>query len=103
MVSFFLKRFSEDIRERLPQLVETELEVYNQIKIDLLPTPSKSHYTFNLRDIWKVFQGVCSVTPKFCSDVKSLIRIFYHENMRVFHDRCTTEADRKYMHDLLVS
>ncbi|KAL4427402.1 hypothetical protein ABPG74_009674 [Tetrahymena malaccensis] len=102
LVTFFLKRFSEDIKQNISNVVKTALDVYNQIKLDLLPTPSKSHYTFNLRDIWKVFQGVCSITPKYCTDLKSLLRLFYHENMRVFHDRCTTESDRKYLHKLLI-
>jgi hypothetical protein len=28
--------------------------IYNAIKADLLPTPSKSHYSYNLRDVSKV-------------------------------------------------
>jgi dynein heavy chain len=28
--------------------------MYNAIRADLLPTPSKSHYTYNLRDVAKV-------------------------------------------------
>jgi len=41
-----------------PKIVETCIEVYNTITTQLLPTPSKSHYTFNLRDLSKVFQGM---------------------------------------------
>eukprot|EP00232_Nephroselmis_pyriformis_P000669 CAMPEP_0182910510 /NCGR_PEP_ID=MMETSP0034_2-20130328/36368_1 /TAXON_ID=156128 /ORGANISM="Nephroselmis pyriformis, Strain CCMP717" /LENGTH=33 /DNA_ID= /DNA_START= /DNA_END= /DNA_ORIENTATION= len=30
-------------------MVATSLEVYNTVQRELLPTPAKSHYTFNLR------------------------------------------------------
>jgi dynein heavy chain, axonemal len=59
-----------------------------------LPTPSKSHYTFNLRDIWKVVQGICSANPKGISSTKSLIHLWYHENMRVYHDRLVSKEDK---------
>lgn len=40
------------------KMVETCILVYNTIITQLLPTPAKSHYTFNLRDLSKVFQGM---------------------------------------------
>ena len=39
------------------QLVEATTAVYNSIRAELLPTPSKSHYTYNLRDVSKVCSG----------------------------------------------
>lgn len=36
------------------QLVAATTSIYNAIRSDLLPTPSKSHYTYNLRDVAKV-------------------------------------------------
>ena len=42
-------------------VVAATIEVYNSISAELLPTPSKFHYTFNLRDISKVFQGLLMV------------------------------------------
>jgi dynein heavy chain len=46
------------------KLVMASIEVYKTVCASLLPTPSKSHYTFNLRDLSKVFQGVLMVEAK---------------------------------------
>jgi dynein heavy chain, axonemal len=98
----FYRKFSESVRSVQPQLIETVIKVYDKVREELLPTPSKSHYTFNLRDIWRVFQGLCSGSPKYITEVKDLLRLWYHENMRVFHDRLTTVEDRSYLKNMLV-
>lgn len=78
-----------DVRARmLKPMVDAGVEVYLRIAHELLPTPAKSHYTFNLRDVSKVFQGVLSIRPGQCPDPRlTLTRLWVHENMRVFHDR----------------
>ena len=45
------------------RLVDTSISTYNTIQNQLLPTPAKSHYTFNLRDLSKVFQGILMAKP----------------------------------------
>ena len=47
-----------DIREKASNVVRASVELFLTIRRELLPTPSKSHYTFNLRDLAKIFQGV---------------------------------------------
>lgn len=75
--------------------------VYEKVRKELLPTPTKSHYLFNLRDISKVFQGVCLSHPKVILEKQDLVRLWYHENMRIFHDRLIDDADRKYFKNIL--
>lgn len=55
MVQSFLRRFNESVRNMLQTLIMSVLNFYQQVKVTMLPTPAKSHYTFNLRDIWRVF------------------------------------------------
>jgi dynein heavy chain len=51
---------SKAITNLRDNMVLSTIEVYKQIQTckELLPTPAKSHYIYNLRDISKVFQGV---------------------------------------------
>lgn len=61
LVTWWLHKFnySQNISKLGKSLVAATLDVYEQVQTQLLPTPTKSHYTFNLRDVSKVFQ-VCS-------------------------------------------
>jgi len=103
IVDYFLKKFSDPIRSIQETLVESVLHIYNTVKEELRPLPNKSFYTFNLRDISKVFQGVCSASIKHCTEKVHIVRLWYHENLRVFHDRLTTEEDREFLRNLLKS
>ena len=93
----------EEIKNMASTLVDKVLWIYDTVRAELLPTPMKSHYTFNLRDISKVLQGICNVSLKFCSTKEDIVRLWYHENMRVFHDRLNTSADRDYFKKLLAN
>lgn len=39
-------------------IVNAGVEIYGKTINDFLPTPAKCHYTFNLRDLSKVVQGM---------------------------------------------
>lgn len=64
--------FSNPIKQSSTQAVQATLNIYNTIAASLLPTPAKSHYTFNLRDLSKVFQGILMGDANFRWAVSSL-------------------------------
>jgi dynein heavy chain len=64
LVKHFFSKFENEITNQIEELIDSVLFIYDSVKRELLPTPKKSHYTFNLRDISKVFQGICSANEK---------------------------------------
>lgn len=56
ITAFASKYLQPDAASTASEIVSATTAVYNSIRVHLLPTPSKSHYTFNLRDIAKVVQ-----------------------------------------------
>jgi len=79
-------------------IVRSSIEIYSKITKDLLPTPSKSHYTFNLRDLSKVFQGILQIKYEHLHNKENLIMLWVHEACRVFHDRLADEKDRDWFY-----
>lgn len=54
--SGLLADFTSDVRTLSSALASASLDLYNRVSLELLPTPSKIHYIFTLRDIIKLVQ-----------------------------------------------
>lgn len=71
LVEWWLKKYSygSSVSKLTKQVVAASLDVYARCQEELLPTPAKSHYTFNLRDVSKVVQGESSTIqwPTACA------------------------------------
>jgi dynein heavy chain len=85
--------FSVDVRSSLYLLVSACLVMYYRVSINILPTPSKVHYIFNLRDLAKLAQGIMQASPMNIANQERLAILFAHECLRVFADRLVTEND----------
>lgn len=95
--------FTTEIKNSLDNLCQMTLRVYNNVLYGpLKPTPNKSHYTFNLRDISRIFQGLCNANSKLCVMPVHLLRMWIHENKRVFGDRLIDNIDRDWLEGILV-
>ncbi|CAD2219349.1 Dynein heavy chain, N-terminal region 2/Hydrolytic ATP binding site of dynein motor region/AAA domain (dynein-related subfamily)/Dynein heavy chain AAA lid domain/P-loop containing dynein motor region/AAA+ lid domain/P-loop containing dynein motor region D4/Microtubule-binding stalk of dynein motor, putative [Angomonas deanei] len=93
--NFFDSRsFSSEVSNLSGPVVDSTLEAYRRIAVECLPTPEKTHCTFNLRDVSKVFQGILQVKPSHCETPEQLINLWSHEASRVFHDRLIDDTDR---------
>ena len=60
--------FPPQLKAIVEPVCDASIGVYKGCLENLLPTPAKSHYTFNLRDLAKIFQGIMMADPKKIGD-----------------------------------
>ncbi|XP_016879708.1 dynein axonemal heavy chain 2 isoform X7 [Homo sapiens] len=93
MINQKLQDFEEEVKPIGNVVTEATLDMYNTVVQRFLPTPTKMHYLFNLRDISKVFQGMLRANKDFHDTKSSITRLWIHECFRVFSDRLVDAAD----------
>ena len=89
------KKPTHDVKQYSKHIVTATVDCYIRIRKDLKPSPAKTHYTFNLRDLSKVVQGILLVKQKNIKDKEMLIKLWIHESLRVFSDRLINVDDRE--------
>lgn len=81
------------IKDTIMQVTCATIDLYQSVLLRLPPTPAKSHYTFNLRDITRVFQGVAMVGANKLDSTIKIYHLWIHECLRVFSDRLIGEDE----------
>ncbi|KUF90356.1 Dynein heavy chain 7 [Phytophthora nicotianae] len=92
--------FIPEVKRLSEAVVSATLELYQSAMMSLLPTPKKSHYTFNLRDFSRIVQGIMLVVPNDQFNANSLVKLWVHESLRVIGDRLIDDEDREWFNEV---
>jgi dynein heavy chain len=94
---FFIKNrnpiFHDSIISLKDKVINATLQMYLNCNNQFKATPAKIHYTYNLRDVSRVFQGITKANSNTIKDDNTFIKLWIHECDRVFKDRLINEKD----------
>lgn len=88
-----LKPFSASAQKQGSAIVTAALSLHLKVTQNFLPTATKFHYIFNLRDLSNIFQGMLFAGGDAVPDGNSLARLWLHESTRVYCDKLTEKDD----------
>ncbi|XP_012885023.1 PREDICTED: dynein heavy chain 8, axonemal [Dipodomys ordii] len=96
------RKFKPQICDMIGNLVSVGRVLWQWTKVKMLPTPSKFHYIFNLRDLSRIWQGMLTIRADECDSLAILLSLFKHECNRVIADRFITPEDEYWFNTQLV-
>ena len=85
------------------QLVPLTRKMWRLTKEKMLPTPSKFHYVFNLRDLSRIWLGMIGTQSVIFNTEERLLQLWRHEVTRVLADRFVNECDKEWFNTEIVS
>ncbi|KYM82700.1 Dynein heavy chain 2, axonemal [Atta colombica] len=91
-----LSEFHSEVKGISNEITYASINLYNNVIQKMLPTPTKTHYLFNMRDISKIFQGLLRSHKNYQYSKQTFLRLWVHESFRVFCDRLIDEKDREW-------
>jgi dynein heavy chain len=77
--------------QRMPP---TTMALFKWLREKMLPSPTKFHYTFTLKDLSRLFQGVLRTPKSTYTQDSILVQLWRHECERVFSDKLVNLQDK---------
>lgn len=72
---FCRTRFDQNVVDFVSKLFPLTRILWQQTKLKMLPTPSKFHYVFNLRDLSRIWGGMLKIEGPQCKNVETLLKV----------------------------
>jgi hypothetical protein len=94
-------QFTEEVTSKVTNIVQATIGLYHKVSTTFVPSVSRFHYNFNLREFSAVMKGICRLQPDQCTTAIDFGRLWVHECARVFGDRLSTEHDLKRFTSIL--
>ncbi|XP_046382890.1 dynein axonemal heavy chain 10 [Ischnura elegans] len=85
--------FSKNVQSKVEDMVLATMDLYKVLIVEFPPTPSKFHYIFNLRDLSRIYAGICLSTPSHFVDAEQIVRLWRNEFTRNICDRLIDSED----------
>jgi len=84
------------VAEHVVKLTEATIQLWQKTSVKMLPTPAKFHYSWNMREISRVFGGMFMASRQTIRDEVYLLQLWRHECERVFTDKLTNQVDKDW-------
>ncbi|CAF0727175.1 unnamed protein product [Didymodactylos carnosus] len=87
--------FEDEVKYMDSIITKATVSLYQTVEKKYLPTPTKLHYTFNMRDISRMFEGLLLCSKQLITTKIQILRLWIHEAHRVYSDRFITVKDNE--------
>ena len=95
--------FSIEVSNIIAVLVPVTRKLWRITKEKMLPTPSKFHYVFNLRDLSRIWLGMIGTQSNIFSSENNILHLWRHEVTRVLADRFVNDCDKEWFNTEMLS
>jgi dynein heavy chain len=109
-IFFTTKAFGEVISVQAKKLTKLTSDLLKRVKSKFITTPIKFHYSFNMRDLSRTFQGIFLVDKDGLKNAQNkyqmpseiyLFDLWKHEAARVFSDKLRDIDDKHEYHNMV--
>ncbi len=86
------RNFSNNIINLVEKSISATRILWQIVKEKFLPTPAKSHYIFNLRDLSRIWEGILQID----FNLNEYLQLWKHECTRVLADRLVLNIEKEW-------